>query len=76
MARHERSPKPGHAEPGRTYVPGSDDSHPEPDSEQPRPAPAPGIPIAPKEYQRLKDEAKRRRSNSGDVPAQEDPAQS
>jgi hypothetical protein len=36
-----------------------------------RPAPAPGVPVTNEEYERLKDEARRRRGRD-DAPAQED----
>jgi hypothetical protein len=39
--------------------------------ERPRPAPAPGVPVSAEEYERLKDEARRRRERD-DAPAQED----
>ena len=67
------SPLPGESESGRPFEPGAPDASPaEPSSSETRPMPAPGVPIPAGEYERLKDEARRRRAPS-DGPAQEDP---
>jgi hypothetical protein len=71
--RQQKEPAPGCAEPGQEYNPSDapDDSQQEERSEQPVPAPAPGVPVSEHEYQRLKEDARRRRKHP-DVPAQED----
>lgn len=65
-------PHGGCADAGTEFNPAdavSDDDAVQPS--HPRPAPAPGVPVAPKEYERLKDQARHRRGRET-APAQED----
>ena len=64
---------PGCAEPAREFNPSvsPEDAEHEEQSDRPKSAPAPGTPVSEDEYQRLKEEARRRRTQP-DVPAQED----
>ena len=70
---NQNEPSPGCAEEGQEINPSDvpNEATPEEMRKKPVPAPAPGVPISPQKYQRLKEEARRRR-NQQDVPVQED----
>jgi hypothetical protein len=71
--KNQNDPSAGCGEPAREFSPSDepDDAVPEQRRDRPVPAPAPGVPVSEKEYQRLKDTA-RRQVHKKDAPAQED----
>jgi hypothetical protein len=71
--KNQSDPSAGCGEPAREFSPSDvpDDTGADQRPEHPVPAPAPGVPVSEKEYQRLKDTA-RRPVHRKDVPAQED----
>jgi hypothetical protein len=75
-AQTDRDPAESHlgvTDPGKEFRPDEieDDEPPRGGRQTSREAPAPGLPISPAEYQRLKDDAAKRRSTT-DAPAHED----